>query len=276
MSHVYLATLGQRPEVITLALDGLLRMGYPIGAAVILHTDPIGSAITSALDSLRPVLAEYQPSITPIYRQVMRADGQPLRDITDTLSADSYHRALIHIFAEFKASASVLHLLVAGGRKAMSIYAMLAASVVFGTQDRVWTLLSEPELVARRGEYHLRAGDHNKIQMVALPILTARLAPGVDPLDAYERRADPRTDFLAKLSPAERAIAEALIQSPTNSNAELAARLGKSQSTVEKQLESIYAKMAGFYDGGESVVHKRAALVMLLRGDYPLASKTSN
>lgn len=266
MSHVYLATLGQRPEVITLALDGLLRMGYPIGTAVVLHTDPIGSPIASALESLRPVLAGYQPSITPLYREVMCPDGQPLHDITDTLSADSYHRALIHIFAEFKASTSALHLLVAGGRKAMSIYAMLAASVVFGAQDRVWTLLSEPELVARRGEFHLRAGDYDKIQMVALPMLTARLVPGADPIDAYERRADPRTDFLTKLSPAETAIAEALIQSPSATNAELAARLGKSQSTVEKQLESIYAKMVGFYDGGESVVHKRAVLVNLLRG----------
>lgn len=266
MSHIYLATLGQRPEVITLALDGLLRMGYPIGAAVILHTHPVASPITEALDSLCPVLAEYQASITPIYREVKRADGHPLHDITDTLSADSYHRALIQIFAEFKGSASVLHLLVAGGRKAMSIYAMLAASVVFGAQDRVWTLLSEPELVARRGEFHLRPGDHDKVQMVALPMLTARLAPGVDPIDAYERRADPRTEFLAKLSRAESVIAEALIQSPSASNAELAARLGKSQSTVEKQLEAIYAKMVGFYDGGERVVHKRAVLVNLLRG----------
>lgn len=265
MPDIYLATLGQRSEIVTLALDSLLRMGYSIDKAVVLHTDPSAAPITESLNNLRPVLADYASAIQPIYREVKRADGHPIQDITDTLSADSYYRALIHILAEFKASGSALHLLVAGGRKAMSIYAMLAASVVFGASDRVWTLLSEPELVARRGEYHLRPGDYDKMQMVALPILTARLAPGANPLEAYERRIHPRTDFLAKLSPAERTITEVLTQSPSVSNAELAARLGKSQSTVEKQLESIYAKMVGFYDGGESVIHKRAALVELLR-----------
>ena len=266
MSHIYLATLGQRPEVITIALDWL-KLRYPITGVALIHTDPVASPIATAFNQIRPVLDSYQPKTSIHYREVRRSNGQPLTDIEDTLTAESYYRAVITILSEFKQTGNTLHLMIAGGRKAMSVYAMLAASTLFGVQDKVWTLLSEPELIQRRGVYHLGQGEQDKIQMVALPMLPTRLAPGADALEMSERRRNPRADFLAKLSQREGEVAEALAQLPYATNRELSKHLGKAQSTVESQLESIYRKMVGFYDGGENVMHKRKALIDLLRGE---------
>jgi hypothetical protein len=74
----------------------------------------------------------------------------------------------------------------------------------------------------------LRTGERDKIQMVALPMLPVRLAPGADPLLVSQRRSTPRADFLAKLSQREGEVAEALAQLPYVTNRELAEHLGKS------------------------------------------------
>jgi len=266
LSHIYLATLGQRPEVITIALDWLL-MRYPITTVVVLHTDPVSSAIASAFNQLRPQLEKYSPAITCEYHEIKREDGQRLADISDTLTAESYYRAVVRCLIDYKQRGNTLHLMVAGGRKAMSAYALLAATTLFDAQDKVWTLLSEPELIEKRGVFHLSEAHRDKIQMVALPIQPARLAPGVDALEMSERRKNPRSDFLAKLTPQQRKVAEILMQTPASSNQDIAEQLNRTQSTIQKHLEAIYDKMVGFYDGGESVQHRRNALIALLRGD---------
>lgn len=266
MAHIYLATLGQRPEIVTIALDWLLPR-YPITTVVILHTDPVGSPIASAFNQLRPQLEKYSPSLTITPHEIKGESGEHLTDISDTFSAESYYRAMIRCLSAYKHGRNTLHLMMGGGRKAMSAYAVLAATTLFDAQDKVWALLSEPELIQKRGQFHLNDADHDKIQMVALPIQPTRLAPGADALAMSAQRQHPRTHFLAKLTRKQREIAELLTRHPTASNYEIAAQLKRAQSTVEKHLEAIYDKMVGFYDGGESVQHRRNALIALLRGD---------
>ncbi len=55
MPHVLLATLGQRPETITIALD-LLPDRYPIETVVVVHTEPNVSGIHAAIKTLQGVM----------------------------------------------------------------------------------------------------------------------------------------------------------------------------------------------------------------------------
>ncbi|MGB1289188.1 MAG: hypothetical protein ACPG7F_21820, partial [Aggregatilineales bacterium] len=57
ISPVFLATLGQRPEAITMALDVLLPR-YHYSQIGILHTDPHNAMIADAYKTLMTVLHE--------------------------------------------------------------------------------------------------------------------------------------------------------------------------------------------------------------------------
>ena len=69
MSVVYLATLGQRPEAITMALDYLLPQ-YAITHAAILHTEPRHSGINYAYDMLKPVMQRDYPTLTTTFHEL--------------------------------------------------------------------------------------------------------------------------------------------------------------------------------------------------------------
>ncbi|NOG51816.1 MAG: winged helix-turn-helix transcriptional regulator [Chloroflexi bacterium] len=74
-----------------------------------------------------------------------------------------------------------------------------------------------------------------------------------------------RSDFLRRLTAKERELAEALTQSPTATNLQIADRLGKSRTTVNKQFEHIYGKLAAYLDLSDTVpTTKRQLLISLL------------
>ncbi len=50
----------------------------------------------------------------------------------------------------------------------MTIYATLAAALIFGPRDRVWTVLSPPNLI-REGLFHLPPGTRDQVILVDLP-----------------------------------------------------------------------------------------------------------
>lgn len=245
MTRVFLATLGQRPEAITLALDALLtRFSYErVG---ILHTEPQHSGIAGALQALRPVLTNDYADMAKIYHEIQFENGEPLIDITNQHSAEAYYRGLLSVLQDYIVQEYTVHLLVAGGRKAMSIYATLAASMVFSSRDYVWTVLSSPELVRQR-TFHARGYQKNEVQPVRLPIMPSRFTVGtltgmdVDDIIAVQR--DPREKFLADLSEEEMRLVELLRDHPRATNKDLAKMLKKSASTIDSQFTRIYQRM---------------------------------
>lgn len=85
-------------------------------------------------------------------------------------------------------------------------------------------------------------------------------------IEALLERPISRLDaFLAKLTPAEREVAELLRRNPYASNEQLGKIGHKSGRTVETQLASIYNKLIGFLDFGETINDKRQALLDILR-----------
>ena len=274
MPHLFLATLGQRPEAVTVGLDAL-RERYTFEEIVILHTHAHDSGIAEAWSTLRDVLRRDYPDERTRGYELTTAEQAPILDVTDTASANAYYESMLRVLGRYKLDGFTLHLLVAGGRKAMSIYATLAASLVFGRHDMLWTVLSSPWMVKQRGMFHAPPGRAHEVSLVSLPVLPSRVAPGADasdflqdPLAYLERRRDMRAEFLARLTSVQREVAETLARHPYATNAELADQLGRSRRTVENHLSRSYAKMVRFFDFGESVQNQRQVLIDVMEGRF--------
>jgi DNA-binding CsgD family transcriptional regulator len=266
MPNVFLATLGQRPEAITIAYD-VLAERIPFDHLGILHTDPHHSGIAPAFRALKQVLERDYPHTPVQWHETRRLNGESIIDLDTQAAAHDYYLALFGVLRAYRANGFTLHLHIAGGRKAMSVYAALAAALVFGGQDRVWTLVSPADLVEQRGLFHLRPGMRDRVHMVEMPVLPARLHPAhlpTDPTAYIEQRRDPRADFLARLTPEELRLTEHIAQQPYASSKELAAALKKSPRTVNNQLRGIYDKMTGFFEAETQRAGKKQVLVDLL------------
>jgi CRISPR-associated protein Csx14 len=270
MADVFIATLGQRPAAITVALDKLGAQ-YTFAEAVILHTDAYRSGIADALASLRKVMRSDYPDLYVTWHPVTDDGDVPLLDISDERSSTAYYRGVLKALLEHQRRGQTLHLLVAGGRKAMSIYATLAATLVFGPRDRLWTVLS-PELMLRDpGQFHIPPGLRDQVQVIDLPLLPSRLSPSEraqldDPMQFVANRRNPREALLASLSPQERRLALLLEQHPYATNEELADMLDKHVRTIENQFRGIYHKLGAFSDQADSTTRKRQILLDVLAG----------
>lgn len=265
MPNLYIATLGQRPEAITVAFDRLNEQ-YRYEGIAVLHTEPNVSGIAQAYSDLRAVCDRDYPALHRYFHEIAYDDNAPLIDIDDQRSAEAYYHGVLRVLYEYKRDGWLLHLMIAGGRKAMSVYAMLAASVLFEPpHDRVWTVLSPESMLAKPGQFHIPAGMRDRVQLVELPLRPARIAPGTAVEALLERPISRLNAFLAKLTPAEREVTELLRRNPYASNEQLGKIGHKSGRTVENQLGSIYDKLIGFLDFGETISDKRQALLDVLR-----------
>lgn len=247
--HVFLATLGQRPQAITVALDTLLEW-YPITIAGVIHTDPVASGIAEALRDLKRVIKADYPDLRFQQHEITRRHGLPLLDIVDHETANEYYRGMVEILRTYRDAETTIHLLIAGGRKAMSIYATLAAAVIGGPADHVWTIVSPEELLARSGDYHAPSALRAQVQLIDLPIVRAGHIPGIEETGLIDETGVPllrrdrlRQQLLARLHPEESRLALLLERYPYESNEQLADRLIKSPRTVENQFHSVYEKM---------------------------------
>lgn len=263
---IFLATLGQRPQAITLALDILLPR-YHYEMIGVLHTDPNHSDVATSYQELMQVLRQDYPQCYIQNHEMVQLDGDPLLDITDEYSAEGYFHSLLKVLRASRIQGIPIHLLIAGGRKAMSIYAVIAASYVFGSEDRVWTILSDHHVLAE-GAFHVPKSA--TVQVVHLPIKPSRLLPGIladQPLEALlQTPTSPREAFLKELTPEERALVEMLSEHPYVENQQLAELLHKSLKTVEHQLGSTYRKLETYFDLKVNVKRKRQVLLDVLQG----------
>lgn len=177
----------------------------------------------------------------------MRPDGRAILDIETGDDARHYYRTVLEILYHSKQAGNFLHLLIAGGRKAMSVYSLLAAAKIFyPPHDKVWTVLSSEALLKEQGQFHITPAQRHDIQVVDLPLITARFAPGISPLDTEtnpDAMLSRRDLFLKKLSPEETLLAKTLEQHPYLSNEALGKLMHKSHRTIENQFRDIYKKL---------------------------------
>lgn len=245
-----------------MALD-VLQPQFGYTEAVLLVTDPTHSEIAASYAALLPILKRDYP-LRVVTHEITHRDGVPLSDITDQTSAEAYFLGVLAVLKARRQSHEVLHLLVAGGRKAMSIYATLAATLVFGDNDAVYTVLSSPDLL-REGLFHAPAGRAHDVQVVRLPVHPSRLLPGtlaeLDLHDLVKRPKTAREQFLADLTPEEITLTEMLVAHPYATMNELGKLLGKSPSTIDNQLGRMYIKLEAYFKLGRN---KRPVLLDVL------------
>ncbi len=276
MTHILIATLGTEPQGVTRALDWLLQQGYPISELVVVHTT--GEVIRPALERLN---AEFAAGVYPgvLYRQVVvaRPDG-PVQDILTEADAGALLQALYRTIRAARQFGQTIHLSITSGRKTMAAYAMVAAQLLFGEDDRVWHLVSTERWTG--GEKAMHTGPGEQSLMVNVPVLRWANAPTAaaileqteDPWEAIRRQQSfaqneanrRRREFLEHyLTPAEREVAELLVRKRLN-NKQLARRLAKGEQTVANQLTKIYRKFdewREFPAPSESSAASRGALI---------------
>ncbi len=275
-AELFVATLGQAPGAITMALDRLQLRIPTLDTVALLHTSPTLSAISEQFELLQRELAHERPAYRVLLREITDMSGQPLIDIVDEPTSRAYFRGVWSVLREFKQQGYTIHLLIAGGRKAMSIYAMLAATFALQSGDRVWTIHS-PDAVIKAQAFWLRQVPielRDNIKLISLPIFPLRLAPvsgdmRFEEIEQYmERRQHLGEDFLNQLSPKEQLVAAAIRQNPYAENKLLGQHLFIDARTVETHLQNIYQKMRFYLDRGDQLPkhQMRQVLIDLISG----------
>ena len=269
---VLIATLGTEPQVLTLCLQELLARGERIVEAVGVHSRGGDPAIAAAVERLRR-----EWSSLPFGREVeLKLVEVPVADFDSERSLVLLYRRLKDLVASSRSRGLRVHLNLSGGRKPMGICALLVAQLLFGPEDRLWYLISSPELVESRAF----TAERREYRLVEIPVpLWTEAEAFLDVLSRYEdpwaavelqRRIKHREElerwrhFLEHvLTPAERRVVKELVLQG-GTNAEIARRLRKSPRTVEHQLESAYRKLRTFLDWPENFPINRTTLVSLL------------
>ena len=242
------ATLGTRPQVVTIALDLLLdeiSNEEALEEVLVIHTasspprpgtpPPIKDLMAESLRALRrefPGRTEYlhrgqrdRPHPCHFRTLQLEVDGQPIDDVHSDTDARAVFTALFNAVQELKKRRYVIHLSIAGGRKSMSVYGMATAQLLFDSRDRLYHLFSSPEFETL-GLMHPRGPED--AWLVPIPVLPiSTVFPGMvtlltspDPLTVLanklvlmdlEGRRD-RQQFMRRLTDAEQRLVKALMR----------------------------------------------------------------
>lgn len=263
MSALLIASLGQEPQVVTLALDELLRQGEDVRRVVVVHTAP--EIHLPLQESLKELYNEFE--MRGYYRgkvsfssELLTASTGPLQDIVTEDELKAAFASLYQLIRHYKRSGVRIHLSIAGGRKTLGLFAFSVAQLLFDKDDHVWHLVSDEEL---RKSRRLHASPHERVSLIDVPFIQWSNLPGMvrgeflgeEAEQALIRQAELQKRatqqqaraFLYLLTPAERELLHILMRIG-GSNKELAKALNKSPKTVGNQLASIYQKFASFYE----------------------------
>lgn len=272
MAYIFIATLGQRPQAITIALDKRMQT-YPYAEICIVYTypQPKPQGIEDALHDLRREIPAAYPGLSYHWCQIDRRDGSPLTDITSPDTGMEYLEGLTQVMLDYRKNEDTVHLLIAGGRKAMSVYATIAATSVLGGEDKVFTVLSPATVTKPDGVFRLQqlpTHAQEQVEIVEFPFkkIKARIEDLPDNATQLVQERPISDKFLTKLTDTERELALLLRDYPRATNKELAAMEYKAVKTIERHLNSIYKKLEGFleYTVSGAAQKRRATLIDIL------------
>lgn len=275
-----IATLGTEPQVVTTALALLDRQGVDVRRVEIVHTTQPDSPIEVATQILAEAFTQgpYAQQVEFHLHPIQDEHGAHLSDVETPEAARAAFRCLFRRVRAAKRDGLQVHVSIAGGRKTLAVFGMVAAQLLFDEDDRLWHLHSAGAYLSERRLY---PRPEDQVHLIAVPVIQwSKVSPllldlgGVeDPYQALarqqsrhlaERLEDARAFVLGALTPAEERVVALLVREGL-SDREIGARLSLSSRTVEQHLRAAYQKAAAHWELDN--VH-RSQLITLLNFFY--------
>jgi CRISPR-associated protein (TIGR02584 family) len=260
-SSILIATLGSKPQLITLALDCLHVLGKFPDDLVVVHASRGRKETSEAIKKLQLDFPANYPHLNARFEELMGDDGKPLADITSKEEVEAAFRSIYAIVSDAKLNEKQVHLLIAGGRRTLTVAGMSTAQILFDDEDRLWHLASHPELEAS-GSLHADGDEWSRL--IPIPFIPwGRLSPVFDvlrsvkdPFEAVQKLGtlrlrdqwdSARIFVLTKLTAAEKNVVELLVRDGLSQN-DIAANLTLSIRTVEEHMRSAYRKAKEYWE----------------------------
>jgi len=266
-NHVLIATLGDQPQVVTVALDLLLdQEGADIGKVVVIHTASSG-VIGKSLDRLNDEFADdvlYLHKDLPCrYEPVpVKIDARTIADVITGPKAAAVLQTVYSTVRKYKQRGHTVHLSIAGGRKPMAIFGLAAAYLLFDLGDSLWHLFSTQEFIDQcREEGLMHAQKPGDAQLVPIPVvpwgaffpalshLAVKTPEEVIEIIAGQAGAEARRrrrELLTRLTSAQRQVLRLIAQG--NTPDEVAKRLFVTRSTVASHLTPVYDEFRNIWE----------------------------
>jgi len=134
---ILIATLGSEPQVVTATLELLCRQGEVIQRVEVVHTvAPLELPLANAVETLREAFSEspggVSPSASPEFElhPIYDEKGQPVTDVETPASIEAALRVVYRLVHRAKKAAYRVHLSIAGERKTMAVFGMLAGQLL--------------------------------------------------------------------------------------------------------------------------------------------------
>lgn len=174
MTTSLLAPVGGQPQVITFAIDSLLRMGEEIDEVYLLHLAPQEPRLNHALHCLYREFQDdrYAGRLCRLRRVPLAGAGAlPLADIRTATDAEIAWQTARGLIGDLKQQGHRLHLCVAGGRRVMGLMMLAAASLLCDHQDRLWHLYTPTALRQQAAEGAiLHAPPDSGVALIPVPM----------------------------------------------------------------------------------------------------------
>ncbi|MFQ5577332.1 MAG: CRISPR-associated ring nuclease, partial [Anaerolineae bacterium] len=168
-----ICTLGGQPQIVTFALDILLRRGEAVREVVALHLALSDERVGRAVKRLRAEFKDNQYRGWPCrvgHRTVWQ--GEYALDKIQTDAAAEATRQIVHeLITELKKTGRTLHLCISGGPRIMGLMALSTALLHCRHQDKVWHVYTRPEFQREADEgamMHDETGENTRLIQVPM------------------------------------------------------------------------------------------------------------
>ena len=287
--ELLIATVGESPQVVTLALDELLRRRVPIKRVIVVQPIEAQEKIRLAVARLKAEEAFYRDRhrVEFEFCVIQSDDGHQPSDTRCKEDAEAVIQTLNREVKRAKDDGWRVHLSIAGGRKIMSALGVVAAQLHFDADDCCWHVLEGAQ--ANRDAMH--PGPNEPVTLVDVPILSWKLwkpliagslslALTDNPiqtqqllrhLEATVQQAQKLRDFyFEQLTPTEQK-ALALLALEGLSNAQFKERIGCSGRHIVSRIAQKYADFLGQDADDRRLIadFQQIMLALRFRGELP-------